>query len=291
MSPITAATTAWSSDDSDQGALSEHAYYCFDVIDSKLNSTPLAPPRFDGNLQYPLFVTWNIKSRSSDATRLRGCIGNFEPMSIGEGLREYAAISAFEDRRFDPITAKEVPRLECGVSLLTDFELCDNYLDWTIGTHGIYIQLPNPVVFKPKPYIPSSPLTSTPSSTPTSSASSLSLDSRSSSCTTASSVPSSTTSSTKAISRRPTYLSISQLPPMELEKAPRTSSRSILSATYLPDVAAEQGWTQLEAIDSVIRKSGYSGRITQEIRNSLRLARYQSKKVHVTWEEWKAARG
>ncbi|KDE08884.1 hypothetical protein MVLG_00981 [Microbotryum lychnidis-dioicae p1A1 Lamole] len=289
MSPITAASA---SDESDQGALPEHAYYCFDVIDSKLNSTSLPAPEFDGKLQYPLFVTWNIKSRSSDTTRLRGCIGNFEPMKIGTGLRDYAAISAFEDHRFDPITAKEVPRLECGVSFLTDFELCDNYLDWTIGTHGIYIQLPNPSVFKPKPYIPPSPLSSTPSSTATSSASSLSLDSRSSSAsTTASSVPSPSSSSTKTPPIRPTYRSISQLPPMQLDKAPRSSSRAVLSATYLPDVASEQGWTQLEAIDSVIRKSGYSGRITQDIRDSLRLTRYQSKKVHVTWKEWKAARG
>jgi AMME syndrome candidate gene 1 protein len=32
------------------------------------------------------------------------------------------------------------------------------------------------------------------------------------------------------------------------------------SATYLPDVAMEQGWDQGEAINSLIKKSGYNGR-------------------------------
>jgi AMMECR1 domain-containing protein len=31
------------------------------------------------------------------------------------------------------------------------------------------------------------------------------------------------------------------------------------SATYLPDVALEQGWDQREAINSLIKKSGYNG--------------------------------
>jgi AMME syndrome candidate gene 1 protein len=31
------------------------------------------------------------------------------------------------------------------------------------------------------------------------------------------------------------------------------------SATYLPDVAMEQGWDQLQAITSLIKKAGYNG--------------------------------
>jgi AMMECR1 domain-containing protein len=30
-----------------------------------------------------------------------------------------------------------------------------------------------------------------------------------------------------------------------------------LSATYLPDVAPEQGWDQTETLDSAMRKAGY----------------------------------
>lgn len=66
----------------------------------------------------------------------------------------------------------------------------------------------------------------------------------------------------------------------------------ILTATYLPDVALEQGWTHVEALDSAIRKAGYSphrsSKISEEIRQSARVTRYQSKKVTVTYDEWRA---
>lgn len=48
--------------------------------------------------------------------------------------------SAFNDSRFAPITLNEVPSLQCGVSLLIDFEKARNYLDWDVGIHGIRIE-------------------------------------------------------------------------------------------------------------------------------------------------------
>lgn len=63
----------------------------------------------------PLFVTWNTRSsRPGKAPRLRGCIGTFEPISIREGLAEYALISAFQDHRFRKIEEWELENLECG---------------------------------------------------------------------------------------------------------------------------------------------------------------------------------
>lgn len=47
--------------------------------------------------------------------------------------------SAFDDTRFHPIAARELPTLECGVTLLTHFEPIDDPLDWAIGTHGLRI--------------------------------------------------------------------------------------------------------------------------------------------------------
>ncbi|KAK4046283.1 hypothetical protein OIV83_006206 [Microbotryomycetes sp. JL201] len=245
-------------------AQAEHAYYCFDVLAAKLNKTSVPVAQFDPSPEYPLFVTWNIASRSSGSKRLRGCIGNFEAMPIGDGLREYAII---RDHRFDPITLKELPRLECGISLLTDFELCNSHLDWDLETHGIYIQLPNPAL---GPLPPATPglITSLPGSTATS-ASSLSLPDG-------------------AGSRRPTYTSISRLPKFQTPKlANPRKLPAVLTATYLPDVATAQGWTKTEAIDSCIQKAGYSGKITDEIRASLRLTRYQSKKTTKTYDEWR----
>ena len=40
--------------------------------------------------------------------------------------------SALRDRRFPPIQAKELPYLECTVSILTDYETANNYLDWEV---------------------------------------------------------------------------------------------------------------------------------------------------------------
>jgi len=145
----------------------EHAFHCFDVLYCELTeATPIEPPFED--LKYPLFVTWNTRSsRAGGGVRLRGCIGTFEPVPLKEGLAEYALISAFKDRRFAPIQEKELPKLECGISLLTDFEDAENYLDWTVGKHGIYITFPDPLTLPVPP-----PQSSTP--TPMSSSTSVS---------------------------------------------------------------------------------------------------------------------
>ncbi|KAK9368576.1 AMMECR1 domain-containing protein [Lipomyces kononenkoae] len=86
---------------------------------------------------YPVFVTWNVVVRGQP--RLRGCIGTFEPQALERGLRTYAQTAAFDDTRFNPILAKELYSLECGVSLLTDFEEATGPLDWEWGVHGIRI--------------------------------------------------------------------------------------------------------------------------------------------------------
>jgi AMME syndrome candidate gene 1 protein len=85
----------------------------------------------------PLFVTWNTVSRHG--TSLRGCIGTFESQPLEDGLSSYALIAALQDYRFNPITARELPTLEVAVTLLTDFEDCDDAMDWELGTHGLRI--------------------------------------------------------------------------------------------------------------------------------------------------------
>ncbi|GAA6022763.1 hypothetical protein JCM11491_005572 [Sporobolomyces phaffii] len=256
-------------------AVAEHAYYCFEVIDARLHDRSPSEPSFDDSLEFPLFVTWNIKSRSDGEYRLRGCIGNFEAMPLQQGLSDYAAISAFRDHRFDPITAKELKRLQCGVSLLTDFEICDDYLDWTLDLHGIYVQFPNPALTFPPSS--ASPSLSTPST--------LSV----------ASTPSSSTGSTPRSNS--SYRSLSSLPQLELS-LPRASNpnrlKTVLNATFLPDVATEQGWSKVDAVNAAIRKAGYKGTVTEALRRQCRVSRYQSQKVKVDyaeWVAWRAAQG
>ncbi|BGP48256.1 hypothetical protein JCM10450v2_004128 [Rhodotorula kratochvilovae] len=252
------------------GALPEHAYYCFEVIQAVLEGSDPPTPQFDADEAFPLFVTWNIKSRSDGEPHLRGCIGNFEALPLGEGLAEYAKISAFEDHRFDPITAKEVPRLECGVSLLTDFEVCDDYLDWELGTHGIYVEFVNPALNVPSSG--ASTRTSTPASTATTRSS-------------ASSTPA---------APKPTYRSLSALPKLDVP-VPRAQNprglRAVLHATFLPEVAPAQGWSKTAAVDAAMRKAGFKGSVSEEMRRAARVSRYQSRKVKVDWGEWQRWRG
>ena len=177
----------------------------------------------------PLFITWN--KREGREWHLRGCIGNFSPMPLHDGLAEYALVSAFRDTRFHKIERSELERLQCGVSLLTDFEPAASYLDWTVGVHGISITFPHPSL-----------LASSASETPSPASSSPSL--------------------------------------------PKVSSRHSFRACYLPEVMPEQGWDKLEAIDSAIHKAGWRGRITEDLRRSITLERYQSNRVSVTWGEY-----
>jgi AMMECR1 domain-containing protein len=67
---------------------------------------------------------------------------------------------------------------------------------------------------------------------------------------------------------------------------PRVTSRQTFTATYLPDVIPEQGWDKIEAVDSAIQKAGWSGTITEDLRRSVKLRRYQSKMCVVGWDEY-----
>ncbi|XP_052185046.1 uncharacterized protein At2g38710 isoform X2 [Diospyros lotus] len=185
----------------------EMVVYCFDTLLAHYNSHEAPPPSFHEDSQHPLFVTWK-KAANGGEPRLRGCIGTLEARSLINGFRDYALTSALRDRRFPPIQAKELPYLECTVSILTNYE---------IGKHGMIIEFNDP------------------------------------------------------------------------------DYNTRRSATYLPEVAAHEGWTKTEAIDSLIRKAGYNGSITESIRKRIQLTRYQSTLFTMHYGEYvayvKATRG
>lgn len=110
-----------------------------------------------------------------------------------------------------PITLRELSSLECGVTLLTDFEPISNPMDWEIGKHGLRI--------------------------------SFSWNGRR------------------------------------------------YGATYLPDVAREQGWTKEDTIVSLMRKAGWSGRREEwEKVADLSVVRYQGRRAMLgynRWREWR----
>jgi AMME syndrome candidate gene 1 protein len=47
--------------------------------------------------------------------------------------------SAFDDTRFSPIPASLLPSLSCSLTLLGNFEPCEDAMDWVLGTHGLRI--------------------------------------------------------------------------------------------------------------------------------------------------------
>ncbi|OVA06032.1 AMMECR1 domain [Macleaya cordata] len=186
----------------------EMVIYCFDTLVSHYNKQQVPPPAFEDG-QHPLFVTWK-KAVNGGEPRLRGCIGTLEARALINGFKDYALTSALRDRRFPPIQPKELPYLECTVSVLTDYETAQHYLDWEIEKHGIIIEFTDP------------------------------------------------------------------------------DYNVRRSATYLPEIAAHEGWTKIETIDSLMRKAGYNGTITESLRKRIHLTRYQSTIYTMHYSEYVA---
>eukprot|EP00571_Detonula_confervacea_P006731 CAMPEP_0172313968 /NCGR_PEP_ID=MMETSP1058-20130122/21363_1 /TAXON_ID=83371 /ORGANISM="Detonula confervacea, Strain CCMP 353" /LENGTH=351 /DNA_ID=CAMNT_0013027711 /DNA_START=220 /DNA_END=1275 /DNA_ORIENTATION=+ len=62
------------------------------------------------------------------------------------------------------------------------------------------------------------------------------------------------------------------------------------SATYLPEVAYEQRWSQQEAVVSLVRKAGYRGVITDDLFAQILCTRYQSSKYRLSYKEYAMSR-
>lgn len=58
-------------------------------------------------------------------------------------------------------------------------------------------------------------------------------------------------------------------------------------ATYLPDIASEQGWTRDETLFSLVRKAGWTGNRAQWTKLELKVTRYQGKKRSLNYGEYK----
>lgn len=172
---------------------------------SKTTAPHFADERIAEDVKCPIFVTWEKQTRpgQSHTYELRGCIGTLQPKHLVPSVGHYALLSALQDRRFQPIGIPEIPFLRVAVSLLVNYEPCDDCYDWTVGVHGIMIQWDGHY-----------------------------------------------------------------------------------SATYLPEVAKEQGWDQATTIRSLIRKAGYQGAATTDLLKRIKCTRYQSSKVKVAYADY-----
>ena len=79
--------------------------------------------------------------------KLRGCIGNIEPVkTLGTGIKENAVCAAFKDSRFSPLTLDELAGVDIEISILTPPEKMnytdarDLILNLIPHTHGVIIK-------------------------------------------------------------------------------------------------------------------------------------------------------
>ncbi len=94
----------------------------------RLSSPILREPR-------GVFVT--LKKRGN----LRGCIGRMIPdRPLAELVGAMALQSAFEDPRFPPVTARELPDLEVEISVLTPMKQVSGPNDIAVGRDGVLLQ-------------------------------------------------------------------------------------------------------------------------------------------------------
>ena len=57
--------------------------------------------------------------------------------------------------------------------------------------------------------------------------------------------------------------------------------------TFLPEVAEEQGWSEIETLTALIRKGGFKGKL-EEVINNMNVRTYQSSKIkmsYITYDE------
>ena len=111
-----------------------------DTVEAVIRGQKIAKPESDDpelNAPCGCFVT--LKNRN----RLRGCIGQFTSDSpLIELVAEMARASATGDPRFldDPITVRELEKLDVEISVLSPLKKTDDPLSLKLGVDGIYIK-------------------------------------------------------------------------------------------------------------------------------------------------------
>jgi AmmeMemoRadiSam system protein A len=111
--------------------------WCREIISAHLErkDPPPAPP-MEGR-RGGVFVTLKLGGR------LRGCIGRFSfDDRLEDSISEMTMAAAFQDPRFSPLSAAELPDLEISVSVLTPLKLLKSLDDLVIGRDGLYIVHP-----------------------------------------------------------------------------------------------------------------------------------------------------
>ena len=106
----------------------------FRLKSGNVQEQPLSAwPEF--NQPAAIFVTLTLDGR------LRGCIGSLEPRgTLADMVGAYAAAAAFEDPRFDPVSASELEKIEIEISVLSPLTHVQGAEQIKEGLHGVYVK-------------------------------------------------------------------------------------------------------------------------------------------------------
>ena len=59
-------------------------------------------------------------------------------------------------------------------------------------------------------------------------------------------------------------------------------------ATYLPDIAPDQGWTREETVMSLVKKAGWRGKSSEWTKfKDLKAVRYEGKQASIDYTAWR----
>ena len=109
------------------------------LVAAVTGNPPPSPPADD-----PLFKADGAAfvTLTTTAGGLRGCIGHIIPrMSLARSVIDNAASAALHDRRFPPVTAKELPGLRVEVTVLSPLQPVADPSEIVVGVHGVYLEL------------------------------------------------------------------------------------------------------------------------------------------------------
>ncbi|OGR44307.1 MAG: hypothetical protein A2X35_02460 [Elusimicrobia bacterium GWA2_61_42] len=103
----------------------------------KTGKTPSQPLSFRPEFNQPAAVFVTLTSGGA----LRGCIGSLEPRgTLADMVGAYAGAAAFEDPRFEPVTAADLKKLKIEISVLSPLERVSGPEAVKAGVHGVYVK-------------------------------------------------------------------------------------------------------------------------------------------------------
>jgi len=74
-------------------------------------------------------------------SKLRGCVGRFEPnQPLYEIIIDMAISASRYDTRFQPVTEEELNKINIEISILTPRQKIDSVDEIVVGKHGIYVE-------------------------------------------------------------------------------------------------------------------------------------------------------